>query len=195
MRGVKPLKKVIQIVNLENDEVVKMTDGKKLTKYEEAEKDYMRGMSYKQIAEKYDVAIGTVKTWKVRHGWSRQNRPQKVIKVSCSQDVGNNLPDHIKEKGKKIKENLLARLKEHGNTDEMYLEMVDSYIEFYYIKKYLKLDVEIRGVSVEWHNGKQVGIKKNECTSEATKVSAEMRAILKDLGLEAKAKVDDDDDI
>ncbi len=172
-----------------------MKADKKITKYEEAEKDYIKGMTYKQISEKYGVAIGTVKTWKVRHGWSRQNRPKKVIKVSCSHDVGNNLPEHIKEKGDKLKKNLLERLKENGNTDEIYLEMVDSYIDFYYIKKYLKLDVEIRGVSVEWNNGKQVGIKKNESTSEATKVSAEMRAILKDLGLEAKVKVDDDNEI
>lgn len=40
-------------------------------KYELAEKDYMAGMKYKEIAEKYDVSINTVKSWKTRHKWSK----------------------------------------------------------------------------------------------------------------------------
>jgi uncharacterized protein YjcR len=37
-----------------------------------AEKDYMTGMKYKDIAEKYGVTINTVKSWKQRHGWSKE---------------------------------------------------------------------------------------------------------------------------
>jgi phage terminase small subunit len=40
-------------------------------KYELAEKDYIKGMKYKDIAEKHDVSINTVKSWKVRHKWER----------------------------------------------------------------------------------------------------------------------------
>lgn len=40
-------------------------------KYELAEKDYIKGMKYKDIAEKHDVSINTVKSWKVRHNWNR----------------------------------------------------------------------------------------------------------------------------
>lgn len=36
-----------------------------------AENDYMLGMKYKDIAEKYGVTINTVKSWKQRNGWSR----------------------------------------------------------------------------------------------------------------------------
>lgn len=36
-----------------------------------AEKDYVKGMKYKDIAEKYKVSINTVKSWKRRHGWER----------------------------------------------------------------------------------------------------------------------------
>lgn len=36
-----------------------------------AEQDYMSGMKYKDIAEKYDVSLNTVKSWKQRHGWVR----------------------------------------------------------------------------------------------------------------------------
>ncbi|MBT2603755.1 hypothetical protein J7E55_12080 [Bacillus sp. ISL-53] len=36
-----------------------------------AEKDYVKGMKYKDIAEKYGVSLNTVKSWKTRHGWVR----------------------------------------------------------------------------------------------------------------------------
>jgi uncharacterized protein YjcR len=42
--------------------------------YELAEIDYMDGMKYKDIAKKYDVTLNTVKSWKTRHKWSRDNK-------------------------------------------------------------------------------------------------------------------------
>ncbi|MCG7406769.1 phage terminase small subunit [Paenibacillus sp. ACRRX] len=36
-----------------------------------AEQDYMQGLKYKEIADKYDVTLNTVKSWKQRHGWQR----------------------------------------------------------------------------------------------------------------------------
>lgn len=41
------------------------------TKHKQAEKDYIKGMKYKDIAEKHGVSLNTVKSWKQRHGWSR----------------------------------------------------------------------------------------------------------------------------
>lgn len=40
---------------------------------QQAEIDYVSGMKYKQIAEKYGVTINTVKSWKTRYHWSRDN--------------------------------------------------------------------------------------------------------------------------
>lgn len=40
--------------------------------YVEAEKDYMLGMKYKDIAAKYGVTVNTVKSWKNRYQWSRK---------------------------------------------------------------------------------------------------------------------------
>lgn len=40
-------------------------------KYMLAEKDYVKGMKYKDIAEKYEVSLNTVKSWKKRYGWNR----------------------------------------------------------------------------------------------------------------------------
>ncbi len=39
--------------------------------YELAESDYMSGMKYKDIAEKYNVTINTVKSWKQRYDWNK----------------------------------------------------------------------------------------------------------------------------
>lgn len=36
-----------------------------------AEKDYIAGMKYREIADKYGVTIDTVKSWKKRKGWVR----------------------------------------------------------------------------------------------------------------------------
>lgn len=41
-------------------------------KYVQAEKDYVKGMKYKDIAAKYEVSINTVKSWKKRYEWSRE---------------------------------------------------------------------------------------------------------------------------
>lgn len=40
-------------------------------KYILAEQDYMAGMKYKDIADKYEVSINTVKSWKKRYDWQR----------------------------------------------------------------------------------------------------------------------------
>ena len=43
-----------------------------------AEKDYVKGMKYKDIAEKHAVSLNTVKSWKKRHGWNRnKGAPEK----------------------------------------------------------------------------------------------------------------------
>ena len=36
-----------------------------------AEVDYVKGMKYTEIADKYGVSINTVKSWKHRHKWER----------------------------------------------------------------------------------------------------------------------------
>ena len=50
-------------------------------KYVFAEKDYVKGMKYKDIAEKYDVSLNTVKSWKKRYGWNRDRGAPKEKSV------------------------------------------------------------------------------------------------------------------
>lgn len=52
--------------------------------YEKAEQDYIAGMKYKDIAEKYGTTINTVKSWKKRYEWSRGEGAHKTEKV-CTQ--------------------------------------------------------------------------------------------------------------
>ncbi len=50
-------------------------------KYKLAEKDYVKGLKYKEIAEKHGVTINTVKSWKQRHGWTRKKGAPKTKSV------------------------------------------------------------------------------------------------------------------
>ncbi|HFK1549645.1 TPA: hypothetical protein ACGXMZ_005619 [Bacillus albus] len=41
-------------------------------KHELAQEDYMRGMKYRELVEKYEVNSNTIKFWRKRHGWNRK---------------------------------------------------------------------------------------------------------------------------
>lgn len=47
-----------------------------MTKRDEAEQDYLAGMKYKDIADKYGVTINTVKSWRTRH-WNKSAPPNE----------------------------------------------------------------------------------------------------------------------
>ena len=49
--------------------------------YEKAELDYMAGMKYAEIAEKYGTTVNTVKSWKQRYKWERKKYAHKTEKV------------------------------------------------------------------------------------------------------------------
>lgn len=53
-------------------------------KHELAEQDYLQGMKYKDIADKHEVSINTVKSWKTRYKWNRKGVHTKEEKV-CTQ--------------------------------------------------------------------------------------------------------------
>ncbi len=55
--------------------------------YDKAERDYLDGMKYKDIAAKYNVSMNTVKSWKKRYGWDRKGCTQKS-KKGCTQKSG-----------------------------------------------------------------------------------------------------------
>lgn len=67
--------------------------------YVEAEKDYMDGMKYKDIATKYNTTINTVKSWKQRYGWCKDKNGahQKVKKVCTPKKYTHTIDDGTKE--------------------------------------------------------------------------------------------------
>ena len=82
------------------------------TQSELAEVDYMKGMKYQGIADKYNVSINTVKSWKTRCGWNKKGAKGATKKV-CTQ---------IKEKkgaSKKEKDNISIETKEVMKNDEL----------------------------------------------------------------------------
>lgn len=40
---------------------------------EQAKADYLKGMKYKDLAEKYGVTLNTIKSWKQRYSWDRKS--------------------------------------------------------------------------------------------------------------------------
>jgi phage terminase small subunit len=48
--------------------------------HEQAQKDYMAGMKYRELAEKYQVSINTIKSWKQRYGWNKKGVHTKTEK-------------------------------------------------------------------------------------------------------------------
>lgn len=59
----------------------------KATNAELAYRDYLKGMKYKEIAEKYGVTINTVKSWKTRYKWSKDGKKSVHTKTKkvCTQ--------------------------------------------------------------------------------------------------------------
>ncbi|MDM5436642.1 hypothetical protein QUG02_00060 [Bacillus hominis] len=57
-------------------------------KHELAQEDYMQGMKYKELAEKYEVSVNTVKSWKTRYKWNRKGVHTKEEKVRTQKKTG-----------------------------------------------------------------------------------------------------------
>ena len=50
--------------------------------YEQAQLDYISGMKYKELAQKYGVSINTIKSWKTRYGWTKANKSAQEKKCA-----------------------------------------------------------------------------------------------------------------
>lgn len=75
-----------------------------MSRIEDAEKDYLDGMKYKEIATKYGVSLNTVKSWKSRNGWQRDatkkkgaHKKQKRVHTKKSKVAQARSPDVIDE--------------------------------------------------------------------------------------------------
>lgn len=53
-------------------------------KHELAKQDYLSGMKYQDIADKYGVSLNTVKSWQKRHKWSRKEKGAPETEKGCT---------------------------------------------------------------------------------------------------------------
>ncbi|WP_298127116.1 helix-turn-helix domain-containing protein [uncultured Clostridium sp.] len=191
-----------------------------------AEKDYLAGMTYIKLADKYNVSESTIKTWRKKFGWTRQ-KGEKVLELDIKQGdfrVKNTQKTALKKGQSKrtvkklkketlltyetttieqydaMRDDLLNQLKNNGVNGLFYNDLVDVYMKMYTIKNKLILDIEERGVAVEWSNGKQTSIKRNDSLDGLHKTVAQMLNILTKLGLDIPenkninpVKVEDDE--
>lgn len=72
--------------------------------------DYLKGMKYKEIAEKYGVTINTVKSWKTRYKWTKDQQKSMHTKSEkvCTQKVDENTTkkEAIAEAVEQVTENI-----------------------------------------------------------------------------------------
>ncbi|MGL5580537.1 MAG: terminase small subunit [Cetobacterium sp.] len=88
-----------------------------MEKYELAELDYKNGMKYKDIADKYEVSLNTVKSWKQRYKWC------KDIKKVCTQNPEKyaHKIDESNASKKEVKEEIIETLVDNELTDKQRL--------------------------------------------------------------------------
>lgn len=48
---------------------------------EQAKQDYLSGMKYKDLSEKYNVSLNTIKSWIKRYNWSKEKKEKGAPKV------------------------------------------------------------------------------------------------------------------
>ena len=95
-----------------------------------AQHDYVLGMKYKDIAEKYGVSINTVKSWRKRNGWTRKGaqkgvhpKPKRVHPNSPSEQAISDLNNS--ELSDKQKEFVLEYLRIY-NATQAYINVYDA---------------------------------------------------------------------
>ena len=164
-----------------------MNENERLKIRQSAEKDYNLGMKYIDISAKYNVSINTVKSWKQRYGWKRESIHKYGCNKNSMQYMGNTL-------FLEIRKDLMTQLENNKTFGKHFEDLVNDYMELWNIKNNLIQDIKERGVSVEWSNGKQTGIKKNDSIAELNKTSAQMLKLLGDLGIKPSPLDNGDDD-
>lgn len=103
--------------------------------WEKAYKDYKYGMKYIDLAEKYNVSINTVKSWKVKHKWEREKPKRGKKKTTTTEKIDN---EKIEKNADPQEKHLNGRQKEHDETKYMSLrqrKFADAYLSCGVVEK------------------------------------------------------------
>ena len=61
----------------------------------EVQQDYLNGIKYKDLAEKYGVTINTIKSWKQRYGWEKVHTNEKSVQAKkCEKRMVKSVEDN-----------------------------------------------------------------------------------------------------
>ena len=121
-----------------------------------------------------------------------ENTPKTIPKKSTSKRATDKIKKETlltyetttTEQYEAMRDDLLNQLKNNGVTGLFYNDLIDVYMKMYKIKNELILDIEERGVAVEWSNGKQTSVKRNDSLDGLHKTVSQMLNILSKLGLD-----------
>jgi len=158
-------------------------------KHEFAKIDYLNGMTYREIAIKYGVALNTVKSWKLRHNWSKESATEDGAAHQIEDEQS-----RYQENREIILNSLVEQLIANDTNQPHYRDLVEDYMALWDIKNKLIADITERGVAVTWENGSQSGKKKNDSVNELNKTNKQMLTLLAALGLQATDLERDDSD-
>ncbi|KEH90605.1 terminase small subunit [Clostridium botulinum] len=64
---------------------------------EQAKQDYLKGMKYKDLAEKYSVSLNTIKSWVKRYNWSEEKKQKGAHKSNRGAPLNNKSKNNNKE--------------------------------------------------------------------------------------------------
>lgn len=149
-----------------------------MSRIEDAEKDYLDGMKYKDIAEKYGVSLNTVKSWKSRNGWQRDATTKKGA--------------HKKTKRVHTKKSKVAQARSPDVIDELVEndELKDRQKAFclYYLQRYNATWAYQQAYGADYESARRLGSKmltnvdiKKQLTELKKQQSAELYATANDI--------------
>lgn len=147
---------------------------------DEAKLDYLAGMKYKDIAEKYDVALSTVKSWKTRNNWQRTKKSKKSTRT--------------KSKSMRTKTQKVAHSRSPDLLEELAdnNELTDKQKAFcmYYLQRYNATWAYQKAYGVSYKSARTLGPKmlanvgiKKQLTELKKQQSAELYATANDIML------------
>lgn len=108
----------------------------------------------------------------------------KMLKKTMIEIIGTHAQGTGNSLREAIKNDLLDQLERDGVVGEFYVDLVNDYMALWDVKNKLIKDIEEKGVSIKYQNGKnQWGWKKNDSVSELQRTNNQMLKILQHLGL------------
>lgn len=147
-----------------------------MTKRDEAKQDYLSGMKYKDIADKYNVSVSTIKSWKSRY-WSDEKKVATLNKK-------------VATKRKKVA--TIKEMQPHiDELDESDLNDKQKRFVIEYVRLSNATQAYINAYGAEYNTAKTNGPKSLENTVIQTEIKRLRKARLSELSIGVFDLVDD----